>query len=69
MNQRKTTNDRKNHEGYTDTVPYEVDRIMAKEYERMRKLINVIRYICDLSGFEIQGRIVLKDKNSGRVWR
>lgn len=59
----------KNSEGYTDTVPYEVDKNMAKEYEAVRKLVRTIRYICELAGFSIQGRIVLVNKKNGKIWR
>lgn len=59
----------KNHEGYMDPVPYEVDQKMAKEYERVRRLIRTIRYICDLAGFEIDGRISLVDKETNKIWR
>lgn len=59
----------KNHEGYPDPVPYEVDQKMAKEYERVRRLIRTIRYICELAGFEIDGRIGLVDKETGKIWR
>lgn len=59
----------KNSEGYTDTVPYEVDKNMAKEYEAVRKLVRTIHYICELAGFSIQGRIVLVNKKNGKIWR
>lgn len=62
-------NPTKNHEGYSDTVPYEVDRKMAKEYERVRRLIRTVHYICDLAGFEIDGRISLVDKETHKIWR
>ena len=26
-------------------------------------------YLCELAGFQIEGRIVLVDKKNGRVWR
>lgn len=32
-------------------------------------LINVLRYIVRESGFELQGRIELKDKRTGRIFK
>lgn len=63
-------NPRKNAEGYSDPTAYEALRnIENKEDERFHKLLYAIFNICELAGFEIEGRIVLVDKRSGRVWR
>lgn len=63
-------NPRKNAEGYSDPTAYEALRnIESKEDERFHKLLYAIFNICELTGFEIEGRIVLIDKKSGRVWR
>lgn len=40
-----------------------------RDYERFRKLLALIFKMCDLAGFEIEGRIVIKDKATGKVWR
>lgn len=37
--------------------------------ERLRKLLRTIFYICDLAGFRVEERIVLKDKRTGKVWK
>lgn len=39
------------------------------DYERFRKLLALIFKMCDLAGFEIEGRIAIKDKATGKVWR
>lgn len=62
---------RQNHEGYSDTTHYEAeDKI---EYERQRRrvagVIKHIMYICNLAGYHVESRIVLRDKRNGRVWR
>lgn len=63
-------NPRKNAEEYSDPTAYEALRnIEIKEDERFHKLLYAIFDICELAGFEIEGRIVLIDKKSGRVWR
>lgn len=60
---------RKNSEGYLDLTAYEAMKNMEKEDERFHKLLHTIFYLCELAGFQIDGRIVLIDKKSGRVWR
>lgn len=64
---------KKNSEGYSDPTAYNAVKNIEHEeeltHERMSKLFRIIRYICELSGFSIEGRIVLKDKSTGRIWR
>jgi hypothetical protein len=64
---------RKNGEGYSDPTAYEaiknVSKDSNKDDEKFHKLLHTIFYLCDLAGFQIQGRIVLVDKENGRVWR
>jgi hypothetical protein len=60
---------RKNASGCDDPTAYEAIKNIDEEEESFKKLLRVIRYICGLAGFEIQGRVVFKNKNSGRVWK
>lgn len=39
------------------------------EEERFHKLLHTIFYICKLADFEIEGRIVLIDRRTGKTWR
>ncbi len=64
-----TDNPRKNSEGYSDPTAFEALRNINKEDERFHKLIYTIFYLCELAGFKIEGRVVLIDKKTGRVWR
>ena len=59
----------KNSEGYKDLTAYQAIRNIDKEEEKFQKLLNVIFDICELSGFKIEGRIVLVNKKTGRIWR
>ena len=63
----------RNSEGYPDpTVHSALRHIEEQEREeshRFHKLLNTIFYICELAGFEVEGRIVLRDKKTGKVWR
>jgi hypothetical protein len=40
-----------------------------KDEERFKKLLSTIFYICDLAGFHIEERLVLRDKYTGKVYR
>ena len=63
---------RRNASGCMDLTAYEAIRNVEREAEaeeRFKKLLNTIFYICELAGFRIEGRIVLQDKKTGKVWR
>lgn len=60
---------RKNASGYSDPTAYEAILHADTELERHHRLIRAIRDICELSDFHIEGRIILKDKRTGKVWR
>lgn len=40
-----------------------------KEYGRHHRAINLIFELCDLMGFKVESRIVLRDKKTGKIWR
>lgn len=58
---------RKNSEGYSDPTVYNAFKNIDKEGdERFHKLLDTI---CELSGFHIEARIVIKDRKTGKIWR
>jgi len=59
----------KNSEGYTDLTAYQAIKNVDKEDEKFQKLLHTIFDICELAGFEIEGRITLVNKKTGRIWR
>ena len=59
----------KNSEGYKDLTAYQAIKNIDKEEEKFHKLLNAIFDICELAGFKIEGRIVLVNKKTGRIWR
>lgn len=63
----------KNSEGYPDPTACNainnVEKALAEDEERFRKLLNSIFTICELAGFHIEGRIVIKDCKTGKIWR
>ena len=60
---------KRNGSGYFDPTAYEVLKKFDEEEARFNKLLHTIFNICELAGFRIEGRIVLEDKKTGRVWR
>lgn len=60
---------RKNAEGYSDPTAYQAMKNIDQEDERFYKLLHTLFYICEIAGFQIEGRIVLMDKKTGRIWR
>ena len=60
---------RKNAEGYSDPTAYQAMKNIDQEDERFHKLLHTLFYICEVAGFQIEGRIVLVDKKTKRVWR
>jgi hypothetical protein len=62
---------KRNASGYYDPTAYKAIMNADAEYdaERFHKLLDTIFNICELSGFHVEGRIILKDKETGKVWR
>ncbi len=60
---------RKNAYGYSDPTAYKAMKNAEKEEVRFHRLLDAIFNICELSGFHLEGRIILKDKKTGRIWR
>lgn len=64
---------KKNASGYYDLTAYEAithaDSKAKANDVRFYKLLHTIFHVCELAGFEIQGRITFIDRKSGKVWR
>lgn len=63
----------RNKEGYPDPTAGEAIGTVAREEKRhneeVTNLVNVIKQIISLAGFEMVGRITLKDKKTGKEYR
>lgn len=67
----------KNGEGYVDPVPDAALREIRREerkheserLEKISNLIPVMKQTAELAGFEVVGRIILKDKRTGKEYR
>lgn len=64
-----TVEDTRNGAGYPDPTAFEAIKNVDKDYVRFRNLLRTIFAVCHLAGFEVEGRIALVDKETGRVWR
>ena len=60
---------KKNAEGYSDPTAYKAIKKVDEESERFHKLLETIFAICELSDFHIEGRIIVRDNRTGKVWR
>lgn len=58
-----------NGSGCPDPTAYEAIMRSEVDAERHRKLIGCLLRICELSGYSIEERIVVRDKRTGKVWR
>ncbi|WP_418933615.1 hypothetical protein [Hominenteromicrobium sp.] len=67
----------KNAEGYADptagaaynNIRREEKRRDAEAMEVISRLIPVMKQTAELAGFEVVGRITLRDKNTGKEWK
>lgn len=68
----------KNAEGYSDPTPGEATSNIRKEQRQQEaaerlavisRLIPVMKQTAELAGFEVVGRITLKDKETGKEYR
>ena len=60
---------KKNASGYSDPTAYKAIKNIDRESARFYKLLHTIFNVCYLAGFEVDGRLALRDKRTGRVWR
>ena len=60
---------KKNASGVNDPTAYMAIKNIERENVRFYKLLHTIFHVCELAGFELEGRITLKDKHTGKVWR
>ena len=58
-----------NQYGYPDPTAYKAIKSIEDENDRLNKIIWVIRSICELAGYNVEERIVLRDLKTGKIWR
>lgn len=60
---------RRNASGCPDPTAYQAIKNIDREDENFHKLLHTIFDICEIYGFRIEGRIVLVDEVTGKVYR
>ena len=59
----------RNASGCADPTAYAAIRKADEAYARFHKVLRMIFAICNLAGFWVEGRIVLRDMNTGKLWK
>lgn len=59
----------RNKEGYMDKTAGQAIRAADQRPENVRWLIDTFHQLAHLLGYEIVGRVTIKDRDSGREWR
>lgn len=54
--------------GYVDTTAYAAIKKQSDEERRFHQLLRTIFYIVNVAGFNLEGRIRLVDRRTGRIW-
>lgn len=60
---------KRNGSGYLDLTAYDAISKTDEDSERFHKLLETIFNVCELSGFHLENRIVVKDLETGKIWR
>lgn len=58
-----------NGSGYKDPTAYKALKNVTEDEAKVSKVVKTLQAVAHLAGFEISGRIVLRDKKTGREWR
>lgn len=58
-----------NDSGCPDPTAYAVMKNLQQMDDTAHKLITVIKNILDLAGFELVGRVQIRHKESGRIYK
>ena len=65
----KEKDPRKNASGCSDLTAYNAIQNIDEEEEEFKKLLRTLRYICNVAGFEFDGRVCIRNKESVRVYK
>ena len=60
---------KRNGSGYVDPTAYKAIKKISESEKRASKVIKTLQAVAHLAGYQIEGRIVLIDKETGREWR
>ena len=60
---------KRNGSGYKDPTAEKAIKTVIETEKTVSKVIKTLQAVAHLAGFEIEGRIVLRDKETGEIWR
>lgn len=60
---------KRNASGALDPTAEKAIKSVLSQEKRVSKTIKVLQEVAHLAGFHIEGRIVLRDKETGEIWR
>ncbi len=60
---------KRNGSGYYDPTAYKAIKRVTEGEKKVSRVIKTLQAVAHLAGFEIEGRIVLVDKETGEIWR
>lgn len=59
----------RNHEHYKDKTAYHAIQAADKPPDSLTRTITAIRAVAEVGGYEIFGRVKLRDKKTGKIYR
>ena len=62
-------NPRLNASGLPDPTAYQAVQELSDEERRLNQLVKTLKYIIHLAGYDLEERIVLQDRRTGRIHR
>lgn len=59
----------KNASGYSDPTAAEAIMYADEAYDRFNKLLGIIFKLCEISGFHLESKIIVRDNKTGKILR
>lgn len=59
----------KNASGYSDPTAAEAITHADEAYNRFNKLLGIIFKLCEISGFHLESKIIVRDNETGKILR
>lgn len=59
----------KNTSGYSDPTAAEAITHADEAYDRFNKLLGIIFKLCEISGFHLESKIIVRDNKTGKILR
>ena len=66
MNDRELSH---NASGYSDPTAAEAITHADEAYDRFNKLLGIIFKLCEISGFHLESKIIVRDNKTGKILR